>query len=259
MLKKKYLVSILVVLAIFLLCFIWFKKQTSSYVTPTFGPIVESVYGIGTVTARKTYQLKLGITATLDHLYVEEGQFVAAGAPLVDLDSKMKFTAPFSGTVTSLPFKVGESIFPQVPILTLMDLKDLYVVVSLEQQGALRISKGQPVKLSFESLRGQKNSGVVRSLFPNNGEFFAHIDVENLPPAILPGMTADVAIEVGRKEKALLVPVSSISSGHVVVKRNGLKKKVPVQVGIIDGEMAEIISGDLTPEDQIQISEKRGQ
>lgn len=250
--KLKYLLLIIpaTIIVVFLM-----KRNSSDTVQVTKGSIVEAVYGIGTVTPTHNYQLKLGITATLSKLYVREGDMVKAGDALVDLDSGTHFVAPFSGTITSLPYKIGESIFPQAPILTLTDLTDRYVVVSLEQQGALRVRKGQKVKLSFESLRGQKLTGVVRSLFPNNGEFFAHIDVDQLPAEILPGMTADVAIEVGHKENVLLVPVSAISSGQITVKRGGLKT-IPVQLGVVDGMMAEVTSGDLQENDWVVVKGK---
>jgi multidrug efflux pump subunit AcrA (membrane-fusion protein) len=246
--KWKYLLLAVPLAAIALF---WIQRAGENVVTVTRGPVVEAVYGIGTVTPTRNYQLKLGITATLAKIYGREGDTVKAGDPLVELDSGTRFSAPFAGTITSLPFKIGESIFPQSPILTLTDLTDRYVVVSLEQQGALRVLRGQKVKLSFESLRGQKLTGTVRSLFPNNGEFFVHIDVDRLPPEILPGMTADVAIEVGRKDNVLLVPVSAISSGQLIVQRAGRKKKVPIQIGIVDGRMAEVVSGDINDGDRV--------
>src|SRR3989338_7440611 len=50
------------------------------------GSVIESVYGIGTVTATKSYQLKLGVTSTIRRLYVKEGDQVGKGQALVDLD-----------------------------------------------------------------------------------------------------------------------------------------------------------------------------
>src|SRR5690242_18128984 len=59
------------------------------------GPIVQSVYGIGTVTANKTFQLKPGTTLTVRRLYVKEGDHVERGEKMVDLESA-SFAAPFS-------------------------------------------------------------------------------------------------------------------------------------------------------------------
>ena len=163
------------------------------------------------------------------------------------------FVAPLSGTVTSLPFKVSETVFSQKNVLQITDLKNRYILVSLEQQGALRIKPGQIAKLSFESLRKIALTGVVKRIYPNDGQFYVRIDIESLPKEILPGMTADVAIEVSRRNDALLVPASAVAGGKLTIVRNGKRKKVDVVIGSVDGEMAEIISGDVQLSDQVLV------
>jgi multidrug efflux pump subunit AcrA (membrane-fusion protein) len=221
------------------------------------GTIIESVYGIGTVLSNRSFQIKPGVISTIDALYVREGDSVKRGAPLVRLD-KVVYRAPFAGTVTYLPFKVGENIFAQVPLLTLVDLKDRYLVVSFEQQGALRIRAGQKATLSFDTIRQQNYIGVVQSVYSNESNFLARIDVSGLPPMILPGMTADVAIEIRRHDQALMVPAAALISGHTVwVKRgSGLPKKVDVQVGIVDKSQAEIVGGDVQAGDRVLVKSR---
>ena len=117
----------------------------------------------------------------------------------------------------------------------------------------MRVQKGFPVKVSFESLSGKFYQGKVSSLFPRQGDFIAVIDVAKLPANILPGMTADVSIEVGEKKDVLLVPISSVESGRVLRKRDGRKKKVRIEVGITDGNRIEVTSGDLKESDLIYV------
>lgn len=228
------------------------KRQGSSVsISPKRGPIVEAVYGLGTVTATHVFRLKVGVTTGVKVLHVREGDMVKQGDPLVTFTEGPVFRSAIAGTVTAVPYKVGEMVFPSTPIVTVVDLKDNYVEVALEQQGALRIEKGQSAILSFESLRGQKFTGKVRTIFPSEGQFLAHIDVDEMPSSILPGMTADVAIEVGKKEDALLIPVNAISAGKIVVLRDGRKSKMTVKIGTVDGEWAEVLDGDLKGSDLI--------
>lgn len=237
---------------------LWNSRMTDRdlRVQPHRGDLVEAVYGLGTVTSERVFRLKIGITATVQNLYAIEGQEVKAGDPLIRIDEPAPFRAPFDGTVTSIPFKPGETVYPQIPLLTLMDLKRVYVVVSIEQDGALRVKKGQAVRLAFESLRGQKFDGKVRTIFPNEGQFFVHVDVESLPPEILPGMTADVAIEIDRRKNVLLVPVAAISNGKLRVMKGTRVKKIDVKVGTVDGEWAEVTSGELTTDDEVLVRRK---
>jgi multidrug efflux pump subunit AcrA (membrane-fusion protein) len=255
---KKYFIWIAVAVAILGAgAWAWRLLSSQQKVNPKVGPMVESVYGIGTVTARHTFQLKLGVADTLRKIYVQEGDTVKRGQKLVAFTDNAPAEAPFDGVITSLPYKEGESVFPQFPILTLTDLKDPYVVVSLEQSGAIPVRKGQTALLSFEALRGQKLSGTVSAIYPKDGEFYVNIEVPGLPVGILVGMTCDVAIEVARKEKVLQIPMVAVDKGMVTVLRSGIPQKVPVKLGVTDGTWAEVADNSIQPGDTLLISGKK--
>lgn len=216
-------------------------------------PVVESVYGIGTVTASQSFQLRLAVLLHVRRLYVKEGDFVREGARLLNLDG-IDYRAPFSGTVTSLPYKIGENAPAGAPAVAVVDLADRYVLLTLEQRAALRVRRGQSARLSFDGLRESVSEGVVKSVYSNEGAFLVRIDVPDLPPVVLPGMTADVAVSLAAPREALVVPVAAIADGVVRVARDGGRPRpVAVKTGIIDGEMAEIVSGDLREGDRVAI------
>lgn len=220
------------------------------------GSINESVYGIGTIMANKSFQIRPGIAATILRLYVKEGDSVKRGQPLVELNEGFPFTAPFDGTVTSLPVKVGENAIPQTVIVEVVDLADRYIVVNLEQRAAIRVRRGQTAKLSFENLREKSYEGRVESLYSRQTNFLVRINAPQLPPEILPGMTADVAIGIDVRENALLIPVTAIENGTVLVKNGRRIRSVPIKIGVVDGAMAEIVSGDLNEGDRLIIPKK---
>jgi multidrug efflux pump subunit AcrA (membrane-fusion protein) len=218
------------------------------------GTIVESVYGIGTVTARNSYQLRPGLICTVMALYVKEGDAVKKGDPLINLDENV-FSAPFDGTVTFLPYKVGENVYPQSSALSLVDLRERYLMVSLEQQGALQVKAGQQVKVSFDTIRSQSYNGLVESVYPNDSNFLARISVPDLPLRILPDMTGDVAIEIATHPDVLLVPVAALEQGQYVWRKRGneIPRRAEVKTGIIDKAMSEIVSGDLRVGDRVLV------
>lgn len=237
---------------------IYFKNSKSeNLLAVKKGTIIDAVYGIGTVTAKNTYALKLGVTSRIQSLSVQEGDEVKSGAPLVALEGLTLFRAPFAGTVTSIPFKVGESVFPQTAIVAMADLKNLYIVASLEQQGAIRVKKGQQVRVNFESFRDQNAEGVVRTIFSNDTQFIVHVDVKKFPDQILPGMTADVAIEIDRFKDAMLIPATALSGGRVKRVRGAQRDEIEVKTGAIDGEWAQVISGDIKETDKVAVGGKR--
>ena len=166
------------------------------------------------------------------------------------------FRAPFSGTITSLLQKQGENLSVNQVVLELTNLEDRYVLVSLEQQGALRIERGQKVRLSFDTIRDKNFDGVVASVYPNDTNFFARIDISNLPSRILPGMTADVAIEIAKHENVLLLPVADLEEGHFVWLQQAIPKKLEVKLGMVDRDFAEVIGGNLQEGQQLLIHKK---
>ncbi|MCM0605074.1 MAG: efflux RND transporter periplasmic adaptor subunit [Xanthomonadaceae bacterium] len=237
---------------------VYFKNaKNETHLSVKKGSIIDAVYGIGTVTAKNTYALKLGVTSRIQSLSVQEGDEVKAGAPLVALEGLTLFRAPFAGTVTAIPFKVGESVFPQTAIVTMSDLKNLYIVTSLEQQGAIRVKKGQQVRVNFESFRDQNAEGVVKTIFSNDTQFIVHVDVKKFPDQILPGMTADVAIEIDRFKDSILIPATALSGGRVKRIRNNMREEIEVKTGAIDGEWAQILSGDIKETDKVAVGGKK--
>jgi multidrug efflux pump subunit AcrA (membrane-fusion protein) len=220
------------------------------------GPIVEAVYGIGTVTAYKTYQLRFAAAQTVRGIFVREGDLVRAGQTLMSAEGELMrtFNAPFAGTVTAIPYKIGEVVPPGLPLLTLSDLGDRYVVVSLEQQGAIRVARGQPAVLSFESLRESSYRGTVRTVFSNENQFLVHVVAPDLPLSILPGMTADVAIQVARRENAVLVPVAAVADGKVTVQDGVSRRTVSVKLGTVDGDWAEVTGSNLSGNEDLLVS-----
>lgn len=219
-------------------------------ISPRRGDVVETIYGLGTVATERTFNVKAGVTVAVNRVFVTEGEKVKHGQAVVQIDSST-LKSPIDGTVTKISYKEGELVAPQVSILTITNLDHLFLEVSLEQQSILRIKEGQPVSVSFETLRNEKYSGVVKTVYPRENQFIVRIELPSWPRGVLPGMTADAAIVVGQKENVLLIPVKSISSGKVTRVRNGKQDKVAVKLGVLNNEWAEVVSDNISETDEI--------
>ncbi|TGK04185.1 HlyD family efflux transporter periplasmic adaptor subunit [Leptospira langatensis] len=251
--RKRIIAAAFLLLLIFTLLFLWLKERKEE-IHPKSGPIVELVYSLGTVKSDRVYHLKLGVTSSIRKLFVKEGEVVSEGQQLLYADTGTLFKAPFSGTVTTLPYQEGEVVMPGTPILTIMDLKKTYILLSLDQDSMLRIRPGQKAELSFETIRGNKLTGKVHRVYPSDGQFYVMIDVDAMPEGVLPEMTADVAVEVARKEKALLIPVKAVEKGRIHIKRDGHSIWVDAKVGAVDGEWCEVLEDSILPTDTILLA-----
>ena len=223
------------------------------------GRILDAVYGIGSVMANKRFSINPLVANTLRKTFVKEGDKIKKGMPLVLTDDGNTISAPFDGVVNYAPYRPGENAYTTSPMMVLTDLNDLYIVVSMEQQGALRVKEGQSAKISIDSLRQQSFEGKVAAVYSYTNNFLARIDSIHLPLSVLPDMTCDVAIVISEHENALLIPVIAFENGKVWVKRgNGLPKAVPIKIGVVDGSMAEVLEGDLQPGDRVMIRDQVG-
>lgn len=222
------------------------------------GSIVDAVYGIGTLTAEKSLSIKSGVTSGIRKIYAKEGDLVKKGQRLLNLEEAGEFIAPFDGVVSNLSLKEGETVFAQTSILTLTDRSAFYLIVSIEQQAALKVKTGMSVRISFDGMRNKNFSGRVEAVYANSSEFVARISVRDLPENILPGMAADVAIVLLEKQDVLLIPVAAIRSGKVKLKRDSQVKIESITTGLVDGAFAEIISGDLREGDTVLLEGRGG-
>jgi len=251
--NKKYWILIGISVCLIIGGIYWYrttKKNPATTGAIKRGTIVESVYGIGTLTAERSLSIKSGVTSTIRQLYAKEGQIIAKGDLLVDLEGIGEFNAPFAGIVVSAPFKEGETVYAQTNVITLVDPSETYLLVSLEQQGALSLKPTLPVKISFDGLRDKVFDGRVESIFSNGTDFLAHISLKEIPKYILPGMTADVAIVLQEKKDVLLIPIAALESQNAVLTRKGKTIRVPVKLGLVDGAFAEVLSGDVQVGDE---------
>lgn len=249
--KKTILIlgGVFLTLALTILGFVRFRLNQER-LKPKRGNVVESIYGLGTVTADHSFNIRAGVAITVNKLFVKEGDVVKRGARLIKIDDSTMFS-PIDGTITKVSYKEGELAAPQVSILTVTNLTHLYLEVSLEQQSVLRIKEGQQTLVSFETLRNEKYMGHVRTIYPRENQFIVRIELDKWPVGVLPGMTADAAIVVGKKVDVLLIPITSISGGQVIRIRNSKKEKISVRLGVINDEWAEVLSENIIETDEL--------
>lgn len=252
--KKPLLWTLVIVLVIGLSGFAYrLLKKNETVIHPKRGPITEAVYGLGKVESNHHYDVITGVLSTVEELFVLEGDQVKKGDPLVRMLNSVVLKTPIDGTVTLVKFKEGEAVLPRDPIVRVEDLTDCYIELSLEQEAALRVRSGMKARVSFESIRHKVIEGKVKAIFPRQDEFLARIEVGKLEPGVLPGMTADVVIEIGNSRKALLIPAKAVTNGLITLRKKGKWVKEKIEIGYVDGTHVEVVSPELSEEDELKV------
>ncbi|HOF32982.1 MAG TPA: HlyD family efflux transporter periplasmic adaptor subunit [Spirochaetota bacterium] len=247
--KKKVVIVVSLIVAVLLAVF--YLKKNGQFVPVKTGKVVDAVYALGTVKPLIYYNLRMGNNSAISRIYVVEGSSVNKGDPLLSTSDMITMRSPISGTVTSVNFKENELVSTNANVLSVIDMKKLYVQISLDQESVLRIKKNQTAEVSFEMLRDKKVNGRVSAVFPSDGEFLVNIALDSVPEEILPEMTCDVAVKIAVRDNAMMIPSSAVTNEGVVVLRGGKKIPLKPKTQMIDAEWVEVTDGSILPNDKV--------
>jgi macrolide-specific efflux system membrane fusion protein len=257
--KKSWVIAVVSLVIVSVIVFgVRFRRQSAKIkqVDVVEGPIVEAIYGIGKVEAVRRFQAKAGVPSGIMRLPIREGDLVKTGDVLVAFAEGTAIRAPFPGMITRLNYKVGESVFAGNVIAELIDPTDFDLRVVLDQRAAMRVRTGQVARLSFDGLRTEEFLATVRAVYSSESQFTVLLKPKILPKNVLEGMTADVSIEVAKKEKGILVPVASLHEKRIARIRDGKTSSIEVEAGLVNNELVEIVSGDLRKGDKVEVKVK---
>jgi HlyD family secretion protein len=168
------------------------------------------------------------------------------------------------------------------------DLTQMQVEASVVEADVSRFEIGQPVTFTVDAHPGRVFTGIVKQIrkapqiVQNVVTYVVVITAKNPGEVLLPGMTANLRVVVAKREDVLKVPNTAlrfhpagqvvvdgseklsartdsagndndlgISGRAFVIDANGLPTMVRVRLGITDGRMTEVLSGDLKDGQQV--------
>jgi RND family efflux transporter MFP subunit len=161
-------------------------------------------------------------------------------------------TAPIDGIVSSVDIQPGDNASGIV--IRLRD-PEVEVSASVTESDLPMIRVGQPAEIRIDALDADV-TGSVREIDVAGATRSAAgvvsygivIGLDSIPELVAPGMTADVDITTASAPGVLAVPVTAIGGGPgaytvQVLEGPDRLRTVPVEVGLLTAELAEITSG----------------
>ncbi|QEL19871.1 efflux RND transporter periplasmic adaptor subunit [Limnoglobus roseus] len=198
-----------------------------------------------------------------------------------------------AGTVIDRRVTIGQTVQSSfnTPSLFLIakDLKKMKVWASVNESDIGQIHVGQAVAFTVDAYPKKTFRGAVARVRLNATNtqnvvvYTVEVTTDNPDGLLLPYMTANLKFEVDRRADALLVPnaalryrpaanlVSGTASGSkqsggagdkpnpgvVYVEDAGKLRAVPVELGLTDGTMTEVVAGDLPAGAAVIVGESR--
>ncbi len=188
--------------------------------------------------------------------YAQLEQAIAAKERSISSRKDLQITAPFSGIVTTVDVKSGEMSIPQKKVVTLLAENDLTIKLNVIETNIVKVQLGQKARITLEALPEKELEGVVTFIDPaetivgGSVYYKVTVTINEKQSFIRSGMTANVWIEIARKEQVLSLPFSALfkegESSVVFLKGNSFSKKEKrvVDVGNEDRNgFFEILSG----------------
>lgn len=145
----------------------------------------------------------------------------------------------------------GTMLAANAPIVSIIDIRNLKAVIHVIERDYPRVAAGQQAVVSTDAYPDRTFSGTIDRIAPllkeEARQARVEVEIPNAEKFLKPGMFVRVEIEFARHDNATVVPVNAL------IKRNGqwsifladtkdMKAKlVPVKVGIMSNDMAEIL------------------
>ena len=167
---------------------------------------------------------------------VRIGQARAALTRASDVLSKTTYVAPFTGTVTNLPVREGETVVIGIqnsPGSTLMTIADMSVItaeVKVDETDIVNVKLGHPAEVTIDAIPNKTFKGKVSeigdiAIIRSTGvatsqtlassqeakDFKVVVTLEDPPQNLRPGLSATARITTATRNNALSIPIQALT------------------------------------------------
>lgn len=159
--------------------------------------------------------------------------------------------AQLDGIVTTLNYKVGDTVVDGKPLCIVGELDEITMTVPVSAADIGSISVGQKVNIYVDAYAEQKFTGTVKERLlaaDDNGEYPVTITIDSGEQMLLPGMKAYATIILKEKTDVLTLSNKAITlengQQYVLVRdENGELVRKQIATGFSDGRVSEILDG----------------
>lgn len=159
--------------------------------------------------------------------------------------------SPIDGTVSNRNFNVGEMTSSSTPAFTIIDTKTVVAEISVPDKALAQIKKDQTVSVKISSLNNKELTGTISLIKPDadskTNSYIVDVNLDNSANELKSGMFARVILPSEQKDNVLTVPNEGITMdagvSYVYAVKNNVVNKIPVEVGITNDKISEIVSG----------------
>lgn len=164
--------------------------------------------------------------------------------------SYTQIVAPIDGVVAQRMVKLGNLIQLNTTLFRIVDARELEAVLNVPERELATLRQGLAVTMEVDALPGKPFVGVIDRVSPvvdaGSGTFRVTCAFES-DGVLKPGMFGRIGVIYDQREDALTIPRTALledaGESAVFAVRDGAAVRVPIELGYINGELAEVRGG----------------
>lgn len=190
-----------------------------------------------------------------------KAQYESLKTNVQNLERNTFLRAPFSGVIAAKNYENGE-LYAGTPILLLVDMANLKAHINIPESFYPSIKEGMNVAITSDVFTDKEFKGIIEIVSPvidaTTHTFQVQIKISNAGGVLRPGMFARIGVDFD-KINAKVVPYQAVlklqgsNERYVYVNKNGVAKRVKVQMGKRYDDKIEILSDELKEGDQLVV------
>jgi HlyD family secretion protein len=225
--------------------------------------------------AEKNYDMALtkqratvvGLASAKAAIAKAQAQYDQQNAAVQEAEEQLRdatIRSPIDGVVLSRDMEVGSAVSSILTmgsgatlIMTLGDLREVYVKGKVDESDIGKVYLGQPARITVESFPNQKFTGKVTKISPMGTEkdnvttFEVRVSISNESRKLRALMTANAEIILEERKNVLTIPEGAVlyakdksTEAEIPDPTSATgKRRVPIKIGISNGARTEVVSG----------------
>lgn len=240
------------------------QEYTETYqgYTASIGSISNSLSFSGNFSLDKSETLTADSDTTVRTLYVSPGDAVKDGDKLMRMQNGQTVEAGMDGTVNTISVEAGDDVVSGDTLIQVADFTHLKVSIRVDEYDIGSVKVGDACTITATATEKQFDSQIATidyvSASSGSVAYYtatAYVDVDD---GVYPGMQATVTIPREQAENVVILKEAALSfdetnSAYVwMYNEEGQLEKVPVEVGVSNGNYVGITSG-LSDGDEVYV------
>jgi RND family efflux transporter MFP subunit len=165
--------------------------------------------------------------------------------------SQTRIQSPINGIIAKRHVDMGAMVNPSTPIVTLVSITPMIIEAQASERDISRIKRGTAVRVTIDSLPGEKFTGQVMRIAPlldpqtRNG--LIEIEIPNRNGLLKGEMFARIELDLGTQRESNLLPRDALvyrgDQPGVYLIESGVARFRPVETGLTQEDKVEVRTG----------------